>query len=364
MSQSNPPDERTGTTVDPTRDADWIDPAPADGTNGAVLAAHHVESWRTRGFAFVAAFLPGDLLTAARDDALSQFPAPGSDAAAAITQFGSGQRFVFPAASDAFNRLTLHPDLSRAVAELLGVPARSLRLTQSDLWPKYGRSPSGRGLDNADQRIHCDYPNHTLTHPPPWDAPEAVEIIIYLSDHDDCAGATAVVPRDGDADPAYAWPIDRTPGVAGFDYVNDRASAERYLRERAPEVAGFREAHLYARERQARYRFGSVLFYRHDTWHRGTEVRNGALRIVHNLTFRNADSEWIGVIHPGWAWSMYGRGQTMEKLIAQATVQQRCLLGFPEPGHAYWTQATVDAVDARYAAHDIDMTPYREALPG
>lgn len=30
--------------------------------------------------------------------------------------------------------------------------------------------------------MHCDYLNHTLVTPPPWDQPEAVEIIIYLND--------------------------------------------------------------------------------------------------------------------------------------------------------------------------------------
>ena len=77
--------------------------------------------------------------------------------------------------------------------------------------------------------------------------PEAVEIIIYLNDYDECEGATAVVPRQGD-DPAYPWPIIQTPGVAGLDYVNDRDKAEAYMAQHNPDAANFRQQHLYARE--------------------------------------------------------------------------------------------------------------------
>ena len=338
----------------------WIDAKPPE-REGA-LGASHVASWRERGFAFVESFLPEALLAEARDDALEFFPAPESGKSETMSHFGSAQRFVFPAASEATNRITLHPALHAAVAELLGVGVTDLRLTQSDLWPKYGRPPSGESYDNADQRIHCDYPNHTLMHPPQWDQPEAVEIIIYLADIDDCEGATAVVPRQGRDDPAYPWPIVETPGVAGFDYINDRVSAERYLSDRAPEVAHFREENLYAREAKTRYRFGDVLLYRHDTWHRGTPAKKRSLRLVHNLTFRKAPSEWIGVIHAGWAWSMYRPEKLMERIIAEASVEQRAVLGFPVPGHPYWNRDTVGAVEARYAAWNIDMTPYRELL--
>ena len=170
----------------------------------------------------------------------------------------AGKKFVFPAESSACNAVTLHPLLLQAVADLLGVQIAQLRLTQSDLWPKYGLGESANALDNTDQRIHCDYPNHSLLHPHNGIRPEAVEIIIYLNDFEECDGATAVVPRQGENDPAYTWPIIHTPGVAGLDYVNDRARAEAYLHQQNPQAAKFREQHLYPREAVARYQFGSV----------------------------------------------------------------------------------------------------------
>ena len=59
---------------------------------------------------------------------------------------------------------------------------------------------------------------------------------------------------------------------------------------------------------------------------------------------------------------MYRKDKLMEKLVAQATVEQRGVLGFPPPGHEYWTPQTLAAVEARYQAFGIDMKPYRSAL--
>lgn len=344
----------------------WVEPSPAlppDAAGGAVLTGAQVAAWREEGFALADGVLPRDLVRRARDDAVAAFPEPGSAATEEVTDFGSGGRFAFPAPSDAVNAITLHPRLLGAAAQLLGVPVRELRLSQSDLWPKYGRRErAGGARDNADQRIHVDYPNHTLAHPPPWDRPEAVEILLYLSDVEACGGATALVPRRGADDPAYAWPIVATPGVGPLDWRNDRASAEAYLEREAPEIARFRAEHLYPREVRARYRVGTVLFYRHDTWHRGTPLEPGVLRLAQNLTFRMAESEWISTLHPGWAWAMYRPSRVMEHLVANASVDQRCVLGFPGPGHPYWSEATLAAVAARYGALGMDVAPYRNAL--
>lgn len=323
------------------------------------MTGDQVASWREAGFALVDGVLPAALLERAVADARATFPEPGSEAAQRVTDFGSGGRMTFPAHSAAVNEITLHPRLLDAVAQLLDVEVATLRLTQSDLWPKYARAQPGAELyDNADQRIHVDYPNHTLTHPPRWGEPEAVEIILYLSDVERCGGATALVPRSGPHDPAYAWPIAHTPGVGVLDWINDRDAAESYLQREAPEVAKWRAEHLYPRQVRARFRVGSLLLYRHDTWHRGTPLEPGGMRLAQNLTFRKAASEWISTLHPGWAWGMYSRPKRLERLIAKASVEQRCVLGFPAPGHAYWNRDTLDAVAARFGPLGMDLTPY------
>lgn len=341
----------------------WVDPQPAPGSEPAPLAKAQVESWRERGFALVTGLLDPSDVEQLRLDGLAYFPAADTAEAKAMNHFGSSEHFVFPSASEAMNRIALHPRLLAACAQLMGVPIFEMRLTQSDLWPKYGHAASSENpLDNSDQRIHVDYPNHTLVHPPRWDEPEAVELIVYLSDEAECGGATAVVPRQGRDDPAYPWPIVRTPGVAGMPYINERTAAESYLAKHHPKIAAWRRNHLYAREVGTRYRVGSVLLYRHDTWHRGTPIKSGALRLAMNLTYRKAGRDWMGVLHQGWSWAMYRRSQVMERLVASSSPEQRAVLGFPKPGHPYWNEDTLAAVEARYANFGIDMSPYREAL--
>ena len=58
-------------------------------------------------------------------------------------------QFTFPSPVPGFNALTLHPPFLACVSELLGVAITELRLTQSDLWPKYGRSSTGAAASEA-----------------------------------------------------------------------------------------------------------------------------------------------------------------------------------------------------------------------
>jgi len=336
----------------------WIDPTP---TVDSALTDAQIDSWQRCGFAFVSGLLAKDLVDELKIDAMRAFPAPGSAQAATIADFGSGGRMTFPSKSRAFNAVTLHPRLLAAIAALLRVPTTQLRLTQSDLWPKYGQTRPRGAFDNDEQRIHVDYPNHTLTHPSPWDRPEAVELILYLDDVDECGGSTALVARDGPDDPAYRWPIVDTPGIADLDYVNDRAHAEAYFSKIRPHLADWR-ASLYTREQRVRYKPGDVLLYRHDLWHRGTALKPGALRLAHNITYRLASAEWISVLHPGWAWSAYDKSKFFERLIARASLEQRAVLGFPQPGSRYWSDQTIAAVEARYGVFGMEMGPYRDAV--
>ena len=324
------------------------------------LAREQVRIWHDSGYAFVAGLLPGSLVETLIDSVTRAVPRPGSEDSERFTGFGS--KLSFPSPLAGFNELTLEPGLLAAVAQLLSVPVCQLRLTQSTAWPKYGRKRREGGRnDNQDQRIHVDYPNHTLVHPPEWSRPEAVEIIVYLGDVETAGGPTAVVPRAGPEDPLYQWPIVDTPGVGELDYVNDKAAAEAYLAVQRPEIASWR-AQLYRSERYVHFHAGDVLLYRHDTWHRGTPMTEGKLRLAHNLTFRRADAEWISTLHAGWAWSAYRPGKFFEKLIARASLDQRAVMGFPQPGSHYWTPATIKAVEARHGPFGMDMTPYRAAL--
>jgi len=94
-------------------------------------------------------------------------------------------------------------------------------------------------------------------------------------------------------------------------------------------------------------------------WHRGTPLVPGTRRLAHNITFRRAECEWISTLHTGWSWAMYRDDKFMERLIASASLDQRAVLGFPQPGSSYWCDETIEAVQARYGAFGFDPTPYR-----
>lgn len=220
---------------------------------------------------------------------------------------------------------------------------------------------------NTDQRIHMDFPNHTLTHPSEWNNPEAVAIIVYLDEG--AGGETAYVERQGSNDKAYEWPYVHMPGFGNVPWINDKTLAEEYLQTHHPDAFRFRQK-LYAREKRVQYKLGTVLFYRLDLWHRGTPLNLNRNRAVMNLLFKKRDVAHITSWHRGWAhnayntWSLNALGARVyppavgefERLIARLSPIQRTVLGFPHPGHVYWTEETLRAVQARYPS--IDLTPY------
>jgi len=327
------------------------------------LDDQQIKQWREQGFVFVSQLLPQTLIASTSQKAGEQYPQPNSNEADQYVDFGSKGALTFPSQVSELNEVTLHPALLGSVAALLDEPVNDLRLTQSDLWAKYGRKTYGREnskdpQDNQDQRIHVDYPNHTLAHPTPWHRPEAVEIIIYFDDVEETGGSTALVPRNGQDDPAYPWPIVDSPGIGDLRYINDRASAETYFANERPGLEAWRQS-LYEKEKVVWFKPGDILLYRHDTWHRGTPMIPGSRRLVQNLTYRRASAEWISTLHIGWAWSAYRDNKFLERLIAGASLDQRAILGFPQPGSHYWCEETVAAVEARYGMFGMDMTPYR-----
>ena len=181
----------------------------------ATFNERDVEMWRTHGYCLVNGVFPDDLLLQAKSDALSKFPKAGSPEARLMNDFGGGA-MTFPSIFNSINQIALHSRLIRGVSQLLGIPISELRMTQAEMWPKYGKEEGEllSEFDNQDQRIHVDYPNHTLTHPPTWNEPDAVEFILYLDNETECGGATAVVPRLGEEDPAYIYQSSRHPVLA------------------------------------------------------------------------------------------------------------------------------------------------------
>lgn len=317
-----------------------------------VISPEAEKCWRECGYALVRGAVRKEVMDGAFEAAHKIHPETGVSEVKA--DFGSSGEGEFPTLTS-LDDVTMSEDLIAIVRKLLR--CQDIRLTQSDSWAKVGTDDRSAAA-NADQRIHMDYGNNSFLHPSPWDEPEVVAAIVYFSDLDDTGGATAVVPRRGDDDEAYAEPFIRMPGQAGLPFINDRNTAETRLEASHPDIASFR-ASLYARElRPTGLKPGDVLLYRHDVWHRGTPVNPGKMRRVLNLAWRRGDAPWIQTWSRAPSQLMYYG--PLEAYLSLLTPDQRSLINFPPPGHGYWTERTVRLVGARYPA--MDMTPYAEAI--
>lgn len=331
---------------------------PENVKNDKKLSSNQIKQWKENGYLLIDGLLEEDIFEKAKNKLYSLYPHYDSidktNTIANSQDFGSNGYLEFPCVYQEINDVTISNNIIYACEQLLD---EEVRLLQSDAWSKYGGDKNSNPKNNRDQRIHVDYPNNTLVHPSSWDTPDAVAIIVYFNDHKKVGGGTAVVPKENTNDLNYKWPLIANPGVAGLPWLNDKESIEAILEKDYPDVYQFRKE-LYKKEKKVAYNPGTVLFYRHDIWHRGTPVNLGQVRHVINLGYRRESCDWLTTWNPGWARPMYHETFFLEKMIAQMTVKQRNILGFPKPGHKYWNQKTLEAVTKRYGPFGFDPKPY------
>lgn len=316
-----------------------------------MLSPSLIHQWKTSGYCIAHSFFPSDDYSTAHTAAHTH---PFED----TCDFGSKDGCLeFPTDVPALNHLTLHPNLIRSVQALLNTD--DVRLIQSDVWSKTGHPIAYLDKDadkdtdtyadtNQDQRMHMDYPNNYLTYPNEnWNTPESVAAIVYFDDERECGGGTRVVPRMGESDPAYQHPFTQLPGLGHYAFHNNRTLAESYFRTHHPDVYTFRQS-LYDREISVSFRPNTVLFYRHDLWHRGFPLLPGQQRIVMNLGFKRAGCDWITCWNRGWARGLCWTNRKMETFVQGASPLQRMCLGFPGEGSSYWTETQVGVMKMRY----------------
>ncbi len=70
------------------------------------------------------------------------------------------------------------------------------------------------------------------------------------------------------------------------------------------------------------------------------------------VTYAPKRWRWLGIV----GWSEQAPRKEFRQWLERASVAQRSALGFPEPGHEYWTEETLAGVSARYPG--MDMAPY------
>jgi Phytanoyl-CoA dioxygenase (PhyH) len=287
------------------------------------VAESALDELRDNGFALVEGFLSDEELAAAREALWLHYPRPeeyfadpGLYPQLAKDQFAGV--LEFPYKSWDLNRLAFHPDLVDAVERYLGT--RELHLYKVELWAKYG------GAADYDQPLHRDYGSHSLVVPRRDGAYQQITTFIYLSDVDEEDGPTRIVPFvRGDEVPF-------SPLYIGFGELSDA-------------------------EFKATGPAGSLLLYRSDILHRGSNVTgHNRSRFSVLADYQARGTTWGGKM----AWPKQSP-QRWAKLIPQCTARERDLFGFPRPGDPYWNEQTLKEVALRYPG--LDTGSYRTGDP-
>lgn len=227
---------------------------------------------------------------------------------------------LFPVAgAPSLNRLFVHPALRSFAKAALATD--EIRMYQSRLWSKFG------GLTDYEQPLHRDQ-NHSIV--PTRSEPDwwFLECFLYLSDVTEENGAPRLVPRSASkGERATRGPISRKDGPA-----------------------------LYRAEHSAPGKAGSLLAYRSDVWHRGTNLASETDRHVLIVGFKPAGLDWVSFDSHGPLVS----APDFVHFVNESTPEELALLGIPMPGHRFWTNETVEGMATMYPGLDLD--PWRSGL--
>jgi hypothetical protein len=232
----------------------------------------------------------------------------------------------FPFEDGALNEIVVHDRIIDLAEQLLGVTDTDLRLYQAMLSAKYGE-----GALSDEQLLHVDFGNHTLVVPRHEPGYQQLELFVYLSDVTPETAATRVVSRRLTPD----IPVERTY-LSQTDYAD-----------------------LYAAEVPASGPAGSILAYRPDVYHRGVRMTAPrSARFMVHVSYKPAATDWLG------SHGLPNAAEDMSwyRFVQHANERQLTVLGFPPPGHPYWTAQTLAGVAARYPM--LDLSPWRDAAAG
>ena len=86
--------------------------------------------------------------------------------------------------------------------------------------------------------------------------------------------------------------------------------------------------------------------------------RPGAARFMLHVSYKPGSTDWLG----SFGLPNAGEDLSWYRFVRRATVRQLTVLGFPAPGHPYWTAQTLAGVAARYPM--LDLSPWRDAIAG
>jgi len=326
------PTRREGRTHRDERTEDDT-PDHAGGRMMGVLSGAEQAQWEEDGWCLVHGLLPPETIAAAQ--AVLPRLVPTAEEFADNVEPARNEPFLvdshrvmprFPFEDGVLNDIVVHHRIIDLAEQLLGLADTDLRLYQAMLSAKYGE-----GALSDEQLLHVDFGNHTLVVPRHEPGYQQLEMFVYLSDVTPDTGATRVVSRRLTPD----IQVERTY-LSQTDY-----------------------AALYAAEVPASGPAGSILAYRPDVYHRGvrmTEPRSA--RFMVHVSYKPAVTDWLG------SHGLPGAAEDMPwyRFVQHADERQLTVLGFPPPGHPYWTAQTLTGVAARYPM--LDLSPWRDAAVG
>ena len=286
-----------------------------------VSDAKLAEVW-DQGFAVVENFLDADTLSAAREALWTLHPRPEDYFANpeaypryAKSQFAGINLFPYP--SWDLNRLPVYPDLVDAAERLLN--ATDIEIYKVELWAKYA------GALNYDQPHHRDYGNHTLVVPRRDGKHTQMTTFILLSDVTEADGPTKLVPQ------SLTRHFPLTPDQLKFGELFDK------------EVSAIAPA-------------GSLMIYKTDVFHRGSDfTAPGRSRFAMLVDFQARGWRWNGKL----SWPNQAQRPGFTEAMVRMAPRERDLFGWPPVGSDYWNAQTLADVAARYPG--IDLSPYADA---
>lgn len=294
----------------------------------SVLTPDQRRQWEEDGWCVLEKVLPGDLLASAQRAIDKLFPtaeemaAPSADGAEDRWRTWDATWPDFPFRSRSLNAIATSDLLIDVAEDLAGTD--DVRMYMAICSVKYARQPSG-----YNRLLHVDFPNHTITVPRPEAGYHQVEYFVYLTDVTPANGATRFVSR--------------------------RRTAQVPVEEHSLNLDDYAE--LYDDATDASAPAGSVVIYRPDTFHRSIDFSDPTLRrVMLHVSYRPTDAEWGSY----QAWAFRGFSAEWHDFVQQATPRQLAVLGFPAPGHPFWTATTLEGVGRRYPG--LDLTPWREAI--
>jgi hypothetical protein len=293
-----------------------------------------VRTWKSDGFVILPGFLPAAELTSAAQELNLLFPSADEfhDGTDPRRERFIGDEFAgidtFPFTSTEISLLAVNHRILALAAALL--EDDDVHLYGAEAWAKY------TGACDYDQDLHRDYLNHTVLVPSTTPGCQQVEMFVFLNDVPDDLGPPHLVSRKHTAD---------LPAVPNWLLRLGQDGAGRFVAHADPE--------LYEAEVSGAGPAGTVIAFEPGTFHRGTQLRapRGARYSMH-LGFRPSSLQWGQRV--GWAVKSY----TSEWVgfVSRATPRQLQALGFPPPGHRYWTPETLAGMALRYPK--LDLSPW------